>query len=82
MTKVAAVESVNNPDDIGERVVRYRDVRCRECSRMFWCVYWEDVGYPHVNCQACGIEYSWPFEEIEGLEHRYRHGEWPVGENP
>jgi len=75
--KVDAVTTVNDPEEIGERVVRYRDVRCPECNRMFWCIRWEDYGYPEVHCDACDYRDSWPFEET-GLKQRYRDG--PRGE--
>lgn len=81
MSEVDAVVSVNDPDDIGDRVVRYRDVRCPDCNRMFFCLQWEDYGYPSVHCPPCGNYYRWPFDEIDGLEHRYRNNEWPVGES-
>lgn len=74
--KVDAVTTVNDPDDLGERVVRYHDVRCPDCDRMFWCIRWEATGYPEVHCDACGYRDQWPFEETE-LEDRYRNGPQP-----
>jgi ribosomal protein S27E len=76
--KADAVITVNDPDDLGERVVRYLDVRCPDCGRMFFCVRWEATGYPEVHCPPCGRRHSWPFEEIAGLEQRYSTGEWPT----
>ncbi len=80
MTRVFEVTTWNDPDEIGDRVVRYTDVRCPECGRMFWCLLWEDTGWPSVHCDACDIEYSYPFDEIDGLEERYSNGQWPAGE--
>lgn len=70
--KVDAVTTWNDEDELGERVVRYDDVRC-ECGRMFFCIRWEAYGYPEVHCPACGFRESWPFGET-GLEERYRRG--------
>lgn len=75
-TKVDAVTTVNDPDEIGERVVRYCDVRCSSCDRMLWCVRWEVCGYPEVHCDACGFRESWPFEQ-SGLKERYEEGPHP-----
>ena len=72
-TKVDVVTSWNDPDDLGERVVRYLDVRCPSCARMFFCIRWEDYGWPEVHCPACSIRDSWPFEKT-GLKQRYRNG--------
>ena len=72
-TKVDAVTTVNDPDEIGERVVRYDDVRCPICNRMFWCIRWEAVGYPEVHCDVCGLRGYWPFETT-GLKRRYENG--------
>lgn len=72
-TKVDVVTTWNDPDERGDRVVRYDDVRCPDCGRMFWCVNWEYVGRPEVHCDACGLRDSWPFEET-GLEARYENG--------
>lgn len=75
--KVNAVTTWNDPDELGERVVRYRDVRCPECGRMFWCVWWEANGYPEVHCDVCGIRESWPFNETQ-LRERYEKGARPA----
>lgn len=80
--KVDVVTTWNDPDEIGDRVARYLDVRCPECDRMLWCLHWDAVGYPDVHCDACGFRSYWPFEEIDGLEHRYRNGSWPDGGDP
>jgi len=74
--KVDAVTTVNDPDDLGERVVRYLDVRCPDCDRMLWCIRWEDYGWPEVHCDVCGFREGWPFEASE-LEDRYREGPRP-----
>ena len=71
--KVDAVTTWNDEDEIGERVVRYTDVRCPHCDRMFWCIRWEAYGYPEVHCNACGLRESWPFETL-GLRERYAEG--------
>jgi len=71
--KVDAVTTWNDPEELGERVVRYDDVRCPECDRMLWCIRWEAVGWPEVHCDVCGFREGWPFEE-SGLEDRYRDG--------
>lgn len=75
--KVDAVTTWNDPDELGERIVRYDDVRCPECGRMFWCLYWEKNGYPEVHCDVCGIRESWPFNEMK-LKERYEHGTRPA----
>jgi len=72
-TKVEAVTTVNDPDELGERVVRYGDVRCPECGRMFWCIRWEACGWPEVHCDHCGYREGWPFEETD-LRERYEEG--------
>ena len=74
--KVDAVTTWNDPDELGERVVRYLDVRCPSCNRMFWCIRWEATGYPEVHCDHCDYRDYWPFEET-GLEERYREGPHP-----
>lgn len=80
MTKIDTITTWNDPDELGERVVRYLDVRCPDCARPFFCIRWEACGYPEVHCPACDRRHSWPFEEIDGLQHRYRRGEWPEGQ--
>jgi len=75
-TKVDAVTTWNDPDEIGERVVRYDDVRCHKCGRMFWCIRWEATGWPEVHCDACGFREGWPFEETD-LKQRYEDGPRP-----
>jgi len=72
-TKVDAGTTVNDPDDLGERVVRYDDVRCDQCGRMFWCIRWEATGYPEVHCDVCDYRDWWPFEETD-LKERYEDG--------
>lgn len=74
--KIDVVTTWNDDDELGDRVVRYDDVRCPECSRMFFCIRWEATGYPEVHCPACGLTDSWPFDET-GLEQRYRQGPHP-----
>ena len=74
--KIDAVTTVNDPDELGERVVRYRDVRCPDCDRMLWCIRWEDYGWPEVHCDACGLRDSWPFDATE-LRDRYEEGPRP-----
>jgi len=74
--KVDAVTTWNDPDEIGERVVRYNDVRCPVCGRMFWCRLWEANGYPSVHCDVCDFRESWPFE-VTGLKERYENGPRP-----
>lgn len=71
--KVDTITTWNDEDELGERVVRYDDVRCPECSRMLFCLDWEANGYPSVHCPPCGFSENWPFEET-GLEDRYRNG--------
>ena len=80
MTRVHEVTTWNDfgDDDRRDRVVRYTDVRCPDCGRMFWCELWEDIGWPSVVCDACGVEHTYPFEEIDGLEQRYLRGSWPT----
>lgn len=70
--KVDAVTTWNDEDELGERVVRYDDVRCPECGRMLWCIRWESVGYPEVHCPPCGLLDSWPFNDT-GLRERYEN---------
>ena len=72
-TKIDAVTTWNDPDERGERVVRYRDVRCHDCGRMLWCLRWEAVGWPEVHCDACGLRDTWPFDKT-GLRDRYEEG--------
>lgn len=79
--KVDAVTTWNDPDELGDRVVRYLDVRCPDCNRMFWCILWEANGWPSVHCDVCDFRESYPFESIDGLEERYLTGEWPVSTN-
>jgi len=74
--KVDAVTTWNDPDELGELVVRYLDVRCPNCNRMFWCIRWEATGYPEVHCDHCDYRDYWPFEET-GLEERYSEGPHP-----
>lgn len=71
--KVDAVTTWNDEDELGERVVRYDDVRCPECDRMLFCIRWEATGWPEVHCPPCGLRESWPFEET-GLRNRYERG--------
>lgn len=75
--RVMEITTWNDPDERGDRVVRYRDVRCRECRRMLWCIRWEDIGWPEVHCPACGIRDTWPFDDHPGLRARYEEGYWP-----
>jgi len=72
-TKVEIVTTWNDEDELGERVVRYDDVRCPECGRMLFCILWEAYGYPEVHCPPCGLRDTWPFKQT-GLRDRYERG--------
>jgi len=72
----AVVSGWNDPDKLGERVVRYRDVRCPDCGRMMYCIRWEAYGWPEVHCDVCGLREGWPFEQTE-LKDRYENGPKP-----
>jgi len=70
MTRVDCVTTVNDPDDIGERVVRDTEVRCPECGRMYWLIRWDDYGWPECHCDVCDRRESWPFE-TPGIKDKY-----------
>jgi phage FluMu protein Com len=70
--KVDAITTWNDEDELGERVVRYNDVRCPECGRMLFCIRWEATGWPEVHCPPCGVHEGWPFEETQ-LRERYEN---------